>query len=135
MQVWPHPHGWVYASAEVCQARGGKQPKKPMRPTGARQLFRTAPTGLPSGSPTVTRRRLDPPGPQLHTHDVCRVCLGDLTRPRGYTDPLTLESWWHKGVTWAWERDFYLEVWALLCHRPEERDGQLVSLALYTLLL
>ena len=23
MQVWPHPHGWVYASAEVCQARGG----------------------------------------------------------------------------------------------------------------
>ena len=57
---------------------GERKPKKPMRPTGAWQLCRTAPTGLRSGPPNAAGGRLDPRRPQLNTHDVCRVCLRDL---------------------------------------------------------
>ncbi|CAL1173362.1 unnamed protein product, partial [Cladocopium goreaui] len=114
MQVRPHPNGWVYASEAVCQARKGRGKKNQEADTS-------------DGRMAVMPYCLD--RPTKRTSECCRRtagsaqtstqytrCLSSLFEgpeshwPRGYTDPLTLENWWHKGVTWAWERDFYLEV-------------------------
>ena len=82
-----------------------------IRPTRAKKLTRTASTGIRWRSPTPTGRRLDLPRPQLE----CRILgLSGLFRgpdPASSTDPVSLQVLWHRGVTWAWEQDFWLEFW------------------------
>ena len=76
MQAWPHPNGWIYASAEVCETRGAiiRQRNRCII-AHAQKLTRAAPTGLRRRSPTPADRRLDPPGPQM---DCCILGLSGL---------------------------------------------------------
>ena len=122
MQVWPHPNGWVYASEAVCQARKGRGKKNQEADTS-------------DGRMAVMPYCLD--RPTKRTSECCRRtagsaqtstqytrCLSSLFEgpeshwPRGYTDPLTLENWWHLGVgTW-------LLSWGLIHKRLSALDIQ-----------
>ena len=78
---------------------------KPIRLMSARQSSHVAPTGVRRRSPAPPRRRLDPPGPQLEHRIDMLGFLGSFGGPRSAS-----RLYGSSGVTWAWERDFYLEV-------------------------